>query len=178
MGMTQNISTAYHPRTNGQSERTNQWLKQYLHFWVNEWQDNWHLYLPLAEFAHNNWPNETTGESPFFVLYRFNPHTDWTDKPSPILQVALRLDQFKRARQHAQELMIKAQQSWVKHKDTPKYKEGDLVWLEGHHLCTNQPVIKLAPKRHSPFAITQVMSPVNLSKKGKSAGSQLVVRYS
>jgi len=163
--MTQNISTAYHPRTDGQSERTNQWLEQYLRFWVNEQQDNWHAYLPLTEFAHNNWPNETMGESPFFILYGFNPQADWTDKPSPIPQVVLRLDQFKRARQRAQELMIKAQQSWVKHKDTPKYQEGDLVWLEGRHLRTNQPTAKLAPKRHGPFLITQVMSPVNYRLK-------------
>src|SRR6266702_4230528 len=164
-GTTQNISTAYHPRTDRQSECTNQWLEQYLQFWVNERQDNWHAYLLLAEFVHNNWPNETTGESPFFVLYGFNPRADWTDKPSPIPQVVLRVDQFKRARQHAQELMIKAQQSWVKHRDTPKYREGDYVWLEGHHLCTNQPTAKLAPKRHSPFPIVQVMSPVNYRLK-------------
>jgi len=87
------------------------------------------------------------------------------DKPSPIPQVALRLDQFKMARRHAQELMIKAQQSWVKHKDTPKYQEGDLVWLEGRHLRTNQPMAKLAPKRHGPFSIIQVMSPVNYRLK-------------
>ena len=114
---------------------------------------------------HNNWPNETTGESPFFVLYGFNPHADWTDKLSPIPQVALRLEQFKRARQHTQELMIKAQQSWVKHRDMPKYKEGDLVWLEGRHLRTNQPVIKLVPRRHGPFSIVQVMSPINYRLK-------------
>ncbi len=114
---------------------------------------------------HNNWPNETMGESPFFVLYGFNLRADWTDKPSPIPQVALRLDQFKRARQHAQELMIKVQQSWVKHRDTPKYQEGDLIWLEGHHLCTNQPTAKLAPKRHGPFPIVQVMSPINYRLK-------------
>jgi len=164
-GTEQNISTAYHPRTDGQSERTNQWIEQYLRFWVNERQDNWHHYLPLAEFAHNNWPNETTRESPFFVLYGFNPRTDWIDKPSPIPQVAMRLEQFKRARQRAQELMINAQKSWVKHKDTPKYKEGDLVWLEGRHLRTNQPMIKLAPKRHGPFPVIQVMSPINYQLK-------------
>ena len=164
-GTTQNISTAYHPRTDGQSECTNQWLEQYLRFWVNECQDNWHAYLPLAEFMHNNWPNETTRESPFFVLYGFNPHADWIDKPSPIPQVALRMEQFKEARQRAQELMIKVQQSWVKHRDMPKYKEKDLVWLEGRHLCTNQPAIKLAPKRHGPFPIVQVMSPVNYRLK-------------
>jgi len=161
MGTAQNISTAYHPQTDGQSECTNQWLEQYLRFWVNEQQDNWCSYLPLAEFTHNNWLNETTGESPFFILYRFNPCTDWIDKPSPIPQVALQVEQFKEAQQKAQALMIKAQQSWVKHKDMPKYKENNQVWLEGCHLRTNQPVIKLAPKRHSPFPIIQVMSPVN-----------------
>jgi hypothetical protein len=57
--------------------------------------------------------------------------------------------------------MIKAQQSWVKHRDTPKYKEGDLVWLEGKNLCINQPTAKLAPRWHGPFKIIQVMSAVN-----------------
>ena len=38
MGITQNISTAYHPRTDGQSERSNQWLEQYLCFWVDHQQ--------------------------------------------------------------------------------------------------------------------------------------------
>ena len=57
--------------------------------------------------------------------------------------------------------MIKAQKSWVKNKDTPKYQVGDQVWLEGCHLCTNQPTAKLAPRRHGPFKIVQVMSPVN-----------------
>jgi len=75
------------------------------------------------------------------------------------------MEQFKEARQRAQELMIKAQRLWVKNKDMPKYKEGDLVWLEGHHLRTNQPAVKLAPKQHGPFPIIQVMSPVNYRLK-------------
>jgi hypothetical protein len=57
--------------------------------------------------------------------------------------------------------MIKAQQSWVKHRNTPKYKEGDQVWLEGKNLRINQPTAKLAPRRHGPFKIIQVMSAVN-----------------
>ena len=157
----QNISTAYHPCTDGQSEWTNQWLEQYLCFWTNEHQDNWATYLPMVEFTHNNWPNETTHESPFFLLMGYNPHADRTDCPSPIPQVALRLDQFKQAQKHAEELMIKAQKSWVKHKDMPKYKVRDQVWLEGCHLRTNQPTTKLVPRRHGPFKIVQVMSPVN-----------------
>ena len=57
--------------------------------------------------------------------------------------------------------MIKAQRSWVKHQDMPKFQEGDMVWLDGHNLQIDQPTIKLAAKRHSPFRVTQVMSPVN-----------------
>ena len=68
LGIQQNISTAYHPRTDGQSERTNQWLETYLRFFVNYQQDDWAAYLPLAEFAHNNWKNASTGQSPFQLL--------------------------------------------------------------------------------------------------------------
>jgi hypothetical protein len=91
----------------------------------------------------------------------FNPRADWIHATSPIPKVTLRLEQLKEARIQARDAMIKAQQSWVKHRDTPKYKEGDLVWLEGKNLRVNQPTAKLAPRRHGPFKITQVMSNVN-----------------
>jgi hypothetical protein len=60
MGIKVNASTAYHPRTDGQSERSNQWLEQWLRPWTNISQNNWCKYLPFAEFAHNSWHNETT----------------------------------------------------------------------------------------------------------------------
>ena len=98
LGIDQNISTAYHPQMDGQSERSNQWLEQYLHFWVNERQDDWAQHLPIAEFVHNNWPSETTCKSPFHILMGYHPHANWTDKRSPIPQVMTRLEQFKEAR--------------------------------------------------------------------------------
>jgi hypothetical protein len=61
----------------------------------------------------------------------YNLHTDWINKPSPIPQVALHLQQFQEIQKHAQELMEKAQKSWVQNKDMPKFKVGDQVWLEG-----------------------------------------------
>jgi hypothetical protein len=115
----------------------------------------------MAEFAHNTWASETTRESPFTLLMGYNPRADWIDRPSPIPQVALRIQQFKEARERTQQLMIKAQKSWVKHKDTPKFQLGNLVWLEGKNLRTVQPTAKLVPKRHGPFKVTQVMSAVN-----------------
>ena len=61
--------------------------------------------------------------------------------------------------------MVKAQKAWVKHRNMPKFKVGDQVWLEGRNLHISQPTAKLAPKRHGPFQIIQVMSPVNYHLK-------------
>ena len=95
------------------------------------------------------------------LLMGYNPRTDWIDCPSPVPQVTLRVQQFKEARMQAQELMIKAQKAWVKHKNTPKFRVRDQVWLEGRNLRVAQPTAKLAPKRHGPFKVIQVMSPDN-----------------
>jgi hypothetical protein len=89
----------------GQSEQSNQWLEQYLRFWVNEHQDDWAQYLPLAKFAHNNWPNESTRESPFHILMGYHPRADWSGTRSTIPRVTTRLEQYNKARRKAQELM-------------------------------------------------------------------------
>jgi hypothetical protein len=91
----------------------------------------------------------------------YHPRADYSGMPSTIPCVTTRLEQYNEARRKAQDLMQRAQQSWVRYRDTPKYKVGDQVWLEGHHLRTNQSTAKLAPKRHGPFKVVQVMSPVN-----------------
>jgi hypothetical protein len=161
LAIQQNISTAYHPRTDGQSKRNNQWVKTYLQFFINHQQNNWAEYLPLAEFAHNNWKSKTTRESPFFLLMGYHPHADWHRTVSDLPWASKRLDQLKKITDDAQHHMTWAQTLWIKHKVTPKYKAGDQVWLEGCNLHTKQPAAKLAPRRHGPFVIKQVMSPVS-----------------
>ena len=61
------FTSGYHSEGDGQTERTNQTLKQYLHIYCNYQQDNWSKLLPLTEFAYNNAPSATTGVSPFFA---------------------------------------------------------------------------------------------------------------
>ena len=161
LGITQNISTAFHPRTDGQSERTNQWLEQYLRFFVDQQQANWHHYLPLAEFAHNSWRSETTGKTPFELLMGFNPRAETHDIPSSLPTVALRIDIWKRAREDANKNIIKAQTRWAQAKRQGRtFKDNDMVWLEGRNLRIDQPSVKLAAKRHGPFPIKRVLSPV------------------
>ena len=62
MGTRLSFSTAYHPQTDGQTERMNAVMEQYLQAYVNYLQDDWIRYLALAEFATNNQVSETTGE--------------------------------------------------------------------------------------------------------------------
>ena len=65
--------------------------------------------MPLVEFAHNNWKNASTGESPFYLLMGSHPQTKWSNAPSALPQVAHRLGQLKEIRAQAQEVMTRAQ---------------------------------------------------------------------
>jgi hypothetical protein len=161
LGITQNMSTVFHPRTDGQSKRTNQGLEQYLQFYVNAKQNNWAQLLSIAEFAHNSCQNESTGQSPFDLLMGYHPRAEWTTVTSPIPQVMLRLDQIREARDRAKTAMIKAQQGWERRKCTaPTFQTGDQVWLDGRNIRTFHPAAKLAPKCHGPFPIIRVLSPI------------------
>ena len=68
LGINQNISMAYHPQTDGQSERTNQRLEQYLRIFIDYHQQNWASLLPLAQYTLNTWPNATTKKAPFELI--------------------------------------------------------------------------------------------------------------
>ena len=60
-------STAWHPQTDGQTERVNQELDQYLRLFVNEQQDDWYDLLPMVEFQHNNHVHSATQQPPFLL---------------------------------------------------------------------------------------------------------------
>jgi len=74
LDMRLHVTSGYHLEANGQAERTNQTLEQYLHIYCNYQQDNWSKLLLLAEFAYNNAPSATTGVSPFFANKGYHPN--------------------------------------------------------------------------------------------------------
>jgi len=61
------FTSGYHPEGDGQTEHTNQTLKQYFYVYCNYQQDNWSKLLPLVKFAYNNVLSATTSVSPFFA---------------------------------------------------------------------------------------------------------------
>ena len=73
LGIEAKLSTAYHPETDGQTERVNQSLESYIRIYCSYDQDDWEELLPMAEFVYNNSPHRSTGVSPFFANKGYHP---------------------------------------------------------------------------------------------------------
>ena len=73
LGVESALSTAYHPQTDGQSERWNQEIEAYLRMFCSQRRDDWVKWLPIAEFAFNSRTHSATGHSPFFLMYGYQP---------------------------------------------------------------------------------------------------------
>jgi transposase InsO family protein len=73
MGTTLGMSTAYHPQTDGQTERVNRVLEEALRGYVGVLQTDWDRQLPSLQFAYNTAKHSSTGETPFFLNYGRHP---------------------------------------------------------------------------------------------------------
>ena len=165
----QNMSTAYHPRTNGQAERTNQEAEIYLCMYCNKQQNDWHLWLPLAEFAHNQHPSATTGQTPFSMIMGYTPKVEWPSALSQVLSYSKRMEQIEQVHEAAKASLEKAQKMMaIRNPDYKRfcpYQEGNLVWIEDTNLKTLYPSAKLAPKHYGPFEVIKQLSPAVYSIK-------------
>ena len=83
LGTKQSLSTAFHPQTDGQTERVNRVLEEMLRHFTSPRQDDWDEYLALAEFAVNNAKHSSSGQSPFYLVYGRNPRTPADVTPLP-----------------------------------------------------------------------------------------------
>jgi len=105
LGIQQNLSTAFHPCTNGQTEYMNAWLEQYLCPWTASQPTAWSKILPIAEFAHNSWWHDVIQKSPHELLFgmKLQVILKHLELPTPVAEVHLKL--LDKARQMAQKLL-------------------------------------------------------------------------
>lgn len=156
-----NPSTAYHPQTDGQTERMNQEIEQYLRLFTNYQQTDWDQWLSLAEFAYNNQKSAATNYSPFYLNYGRHPVTGTEIKKEVRSQSAVEFAEWMKIVHEDTEasLAIAAEQMKFYHdKGTTEprdYRPNDLVWLEGHNIPTDCPSKKLDDKRYRPFPIIE-----------------------
>ena len=161
LGVRQNISTAYHPQTDGQSEQMNQSMEDLLRIFCNHRQDNWAEWLPVVQYVLNSRVSTTTQKAPYKVWMGHIPlaHQVVTVNKVPKLEERVKL--LKAVRKDVSEAIIKAQEKWKRNTGFKLYKPGERVWLEGTHLHTTHPTRKLRPKRYGPFKVLKTIGEVS-----------------
>ncbi|SPC66394.1 related to pol protein [Ustilago sp. UG-2017b] len=162
MGVKHSLSTAYHPQTDGQMERVNQVVEQYLRMYCNYEQNDWADLLDTAAFVYNNTVHNSIGVSPFFACYGWNP------KAHPDIPQRLGVndpDQFeylidgKERCKYLQEQIREAQRRTVdqynrKHKDI-EFKVDDMVYINCRNWKTRRPTPKLVTRFAGPYPVQE-----------------------
>lgn len=97
------MSSAYHPQTDGQSERVNQCLEVYLRCFTHACQKKWSQFLSLAEYWYNTSYHSAIKMSPFVALYGHEPR-HWGLDPT-ITCTASSLEEWLAERQQVQQLL-------------------------------------------------------------------------
>ncbi len=183
------LSSAYHPQTDGQTERMNRLLEEVLRHYVAPAHDNWDELLPLAEFAINRAVNASIQKSPFQVVYGYQPMTpldryyktlmgdtdaeaEGTDSPkakrkqsAPAAKDAVRNYQteFSRIRKLLQQAQDRQKVQYDKNRrKAPEYQVGDKVYVDTKILrVITVGTRKFLQRWQGPYAIEKVIKGVN-----------------
>ncbi|KAJ1596910.1 hypothetical protein NDA14_000361 [Ustilago hordei] len=162
MGVKHSLSTAYHPQTDGQTERVNQVIEQYLRMYCNYEQNDWANLLDTAAFVYNNTVHNSIGVSPFFACYGWNPKAH-PDIPQRLgVNDPGRFEYLMDGKEHCkylQEQIREAQRRSVnqynrKHKDI-EFKVGDMVYINRRNWKTRRPTPKLDTRFAGPYPVQE-----------------------
>ncbi|CAJ0947266.1 unnamed protein product, partial [Ranitomeya imitator] len=167
MGIDLSFSSAFHPQTNGQTERTNQTLETYLRCFVSADQDDWVSFLPLAEFALNNRASSATLVSPFFCNSGFHPRfSSGQVESSDCPGVDTVVDRLQQIWTHVVDNLTLSQEKAQRFANRrrcvgPRLRVGDLVWLSSRHIPMKVSSPKFKPRFIGPYRISEVLNPVS-----------------
>ena len=155
------LSTAFHPQTDGQTERMNQTLEHYLRVFCDEEKPNWAHLLAEAEFVCNSAVNATTGVAPFEALMGFNP--SFHDRvggdalAGRVPTAVERIEKLQEIRQRLKENWARATEAQKRYYDkkhqSREFRKDQLVMLSTKNLKLKSRLGKLAPKFVGPFRI-------------------------
>lgn len=165
-------TSAYNPACDGLVERMNSTLCQTLSMFVSKHQKDWDVFIPAAQMAFRTSPNETTGESPFYLLYGREPLLPMdvsllppTDPASSIAEHRRRIvKQIELAQQIAKENIMRTQQKmkayYDKRSSEPDFIEGQRVWVFNPKSKKGLSK-KLLHNFHGPYRVVEKLSPVH-----------------
>ena len=155
------LSTAYHPQTDRQSERTNQSVEQVLRTVISYHQDDWVDWLPVVEFALNNHLTKSLKTTPFYVNYSFHPHIGSLPQiDTPIISVDNFVSHIQQVQKDTKKALEQAAEDMKRFYDrhrskAPDFDIGQKVLLDNADLAINRPSRKLTEWRSGPFKILE-----------------------
>ena len=167
LGIRLHFTSGYHPQADGQTERVNQTLEQYLRIHCNFQQDDWSRWLPIAEFAYNNAESAATGTTPFFANKGYHPALPtYPDRLSTLHTAHQLVTNLSDVHAHLRENLAITQEHMQSSTDaaqvpTSLLKISDKVFLHAEFIRTTRPSCKLADKYLGPFKIIGTAGPVS-----------------
>jgi len=135
LGIQTKLLTAYHPQMDGQTERINQELEQYLRVFINNRQEQWLDWLGTVEFAYNNKVHVATKTSPFKANYSQDPKMGFEGRRKRKYEVAEKfVERMRKIQEEAKAALGKAQEKMKKfanrkRREEEEYRVEDLVLL-------------------------------------------------
>ena len=163
MKVKRKLSTAFHPQTDGQTERQNQGIEGYLRIYCNQHQDDWAELLHFAEFAYNNSLHDSIGASPNQGRYGINLDTRQGVEDDPptgevpaVLERAKQIIELRKTLETSWQRTKESQAKYYNLKHKPQqFTLGTKVWLSAKNIQVTQPNKKLSHKWLGPFEITE-----------------------
>ena len=154
------LSTAFHPQTDGRTERANRTVEEMLRHYVGPYQDDWDRYLPLAEFAINNSEHAALKTTPFFLNYGQHPRTPVTATHSRLPSAQNLLADIHKHVKRSRVLLEAANQRSKSYEDRKRRDEtftvGQMVLLSTKQIRIKDPgARKLWPKYVGPFSVAE-----------------------
>ncbi|MDP1546978.1 MAG: reverse transcriptase domain-containing protein [Anaerolineales bacterium] len=161
LGFKPHMTTARHPEADGQTERTNQTLEQFIRSTCSASGLDWPNWLPVIEFAYNSAQHESTGFSPFQLVYGKNPVADFPQRNTERManpDARILADQLKEIHAVAAENLLAARARMkryadVKRKDVELPPIGQLVLLNRKELPSRLAKTKMDRPWVGPFKV-------------------------
>ena len=164
MGTRLDMSTAYHPQTDGQTERTNRTIQTLVRMYVTERKGEWEDWLQMAAAAYNSTVHESTGKTPAEMNYpgRTIDPLSWAlhdrKQAGDNEEAGRMLDSLRAVWSEARARLVAEREKQARHADKRRrpvrYEVGQMVYLSSKHLSTVKG--KLKERWTGPFVITAV----------------------
>jgi len=167
LGIRSKLLTAFHPQTDGQTERVNQELEQYLRMFIDHRQEQWPEWLETVEFAYNNKAHSSTKTSPFKANYGQDPRMGFEGrKKGKYVGAKKFVEKMREIQEETKAVLGKAQADIKKYadkkrSDVEEYKVGDLVMLSTKDLkyqMVRRRTEKLTERFVGPYKIKKIVS--------------------